>query len=79
MRQRPRKMNQLRMGRLSYQATGLAQEPQCEPGVTTEISRGMRYTQTLRKLPQMEPNTKTMASMAGEVQNSGATSDRIWK
>ena len=46
---------------LSRARTGLPQAKQCEGGLTTDMPRGMRAMQTLRKLPQVAPNTTAMA------------------
>src|SRR5581483_5738799 len=46
---------------LSYQAMGLPQDGQVEPGRTTLISRGARWMTTLRKLPQRSPSPAATA------------------
>src|SRR6185503_14006561 len=58
-RQRPRSSSQLSTGMLSYQWIGARQRGQCDEGVTTERSSGMRTMQTLRKLPKMSPAMPT--------------------
>ena len=51
-------MNQLRIGMLSNHAMGRP-HAQCERGVTMDFSAGMRWMQTLRKLPTIVPSTNT--------------------
>ena len=57
-RARPRSTNQLRIGILSCHLIG-APQAQCEPGVTTDWPAGMRWMQTLRKLPMQAPSKNT--------------------
>src|SRR5439155_13432517 len=48
-------------GRLSYQAIGVAQRGQREPGRTIDSSAGSRWMHTFRKLPMQAPTVKTSA------------------
>jgi hypothetical protein len=43
---------------LSKALTGAPQEPQCDPGKTTDMPRGTRCITTLRKLPKINPKKK---------------------
>ena len=47
---------------LSRASTRPPQAKQCDGGVTTEMPRGMRAMQTLRKLPQMAPKAAATKS-----------------
>ena len=57
-RHRPRSQSHDRIGTLSYQAIGVRQCGQRDAGETTERSSGMRWMQTLRKLPTEAPIAK---------------------
>jgi hypothetical protein len=59
----PRSHSQANTGTLSY---GLMAVPHCghrDPGVTMEMSSGIRVMQTFRKLPTIIPNRKKMTEM----------------
>src|SRR2546427_3344029 len=60
-RQRARSQAQETTGTLSYQAIGVAQRGQREPGRTIDSSAGSRWMHTFRKLPMQAPAVKTSA------------------
>jgi hypothetical protein len=57
-RQRPRSATQLRIGMFSNHASWLPQLGQRDRGLTTDRSRGQRWTHTLRKEPAHAPTMK---------------------
>src|SRR5260370_20350009 len=59
----PRSHSQANTGTLSYGLIGAPHRGQRDPGVTMEISSGIRVMQTFRKLPTIIPNRKKKTAM----------------
>src|SRR2546428_12225674 len=75
-RQRARSQAQETTGTLSYQAIGVAQRGQREPGRTTDSSAGRRWMHTFRKLPMQAPTVKVSAK-SGQAPAAAAGSGTI--
>ena len=61
----PRSASQLITGMFQYQGMRALQAGQWERGLTVDSPRGMRQTQTLRKLPKHAPSKAAQASSTG--------------
>src|SRR5207253_11306182 len=59
----PRSHSQANSGTLSYGLMGVPHRGQRDPGVTMEISSGIRVMQTFKKLPTIIPNRKKKTVM----------------
>src|SRR5204863_7736618 len=69
-RQRPSRSPYESRGTLSYQAIGVSQLMQAEPGETSDRRSGTRAATTLRKLPTARPGANASAAIAAVIRPS---------